>query len=65
MQQLETKIQQAIGDAQTPLGVEDGGRPRYGHWTPKEKRKRGRGLFKGGVGLLVEVPRDFRKGSFK
>ena len=33
--------------------------------SPREKRKRGRGLFKGEVGLLVEVPKDLREGSFK
>ena len=69
MKQPETKNQQAIEDVQTPLGVEDGGCPRYGCWISKgeerEKRKRGCGLFKRGVGLLVEVPRDLREGLFK
>ena len=69
MQQPVTRNQQAIGDAQTPLGIEDGGCPRYGRWISKgeerEKRKRGHGLFKGGMGLLVEVPRDLRKDLFK
>ena len=69
MKQPGSRNQQISGMPKPLLGVKMEDVQGVGHWTSKgEERgeeKRGVGLSKEGVGLLVEVPRDLKRGSFK
>ena len=69
MKQPETKNQQTRGMPKLFWAWKKKDAQCLGVGTSKEKRgekrKRGVGLFKRGIELLVEVPRDLREDSFK